>query len=70
MHAVALYLHLSLNEDVIRLLNLLEPTLKEKRAQVFSEVATGFEENCMFYYAQRCLELAKRYTIDDLDRYI
>lgn len=55
-HSLVLYLHLSLNEEAMRLLALLEPTLeKGKAAQVLNEISGAFEENCMFNYAQRCL---------------
>lgn len=55
-HAVVLYLHLSLNEEVMRLLSLLEPTIKKETVgPLYSEVASVFEENAMFFYAQKCL---------------
>jgi hypothetical protein len=40
----------------MRLLAVLEPTIKKETVgQLYSEVASAFEENAMFYYAQRCL---------------
>lgn len=55
-HALALNIHLNLNEEAMRLIDVLVPTLKkESLGQFYSETASAFEENGMFLYAQKCL---------------
>lgn len=52
-----LYLYLHLSEEAMRVLALLEPTLKKEEEAVewFSEFAKILTEHGKFSYAERCL---------------
>lgn len=53
---VILYLYLHLSEEMMRVLALLEPTLKKDEAtEWLSEIANVLTENGKFAYAERCL---------------